>query len=393
MGKVKHGTAILDIGNGFIKVLVNQVPDTPNTPSARETFEGTIVTSKGMHASAIRKPAFLKKAIEHALQVTQGKIGTPIDSIYASISHPATQFIRKKKKHHLKRPMVFGENYMEQLVSRIQEQLQKDYPKYFFVTIEPISILIDGVDVTHTYQDSLARRSIEIEYGCLLYPNAILQAIQKILEPLVVEHAIIPSPLTTKTLISEEDCEIGAVVVDIGADVTNIAIWRRGVLIGARSLSAGGSSITNAIALALRVNVQEAERLKREYINKESPLPKIALQKALSTYRLSIAREIASYVKDIDTHKLFPGGITLIGGGSLFPEFPELLSDTVGLYTKIKKDIRVVTDTTTPPTIWNTSYALMCDAGGSHKKHKVVKDDGFFQRFMKFLSRVSDEVS
>ena len=59
--------------------------------------------------------------------------------------------------------------------------------------------------------------------------------------------------------------ECGVVLVDIGGGTSDIVFFKDGALRHASVLGVGGAHVTNDIAVGLRINVNEAEKLKRSY--------------------------------------------------------------------------------------------------------------------------------
>ena len=75
--------------------------------------------------------------------------------------------------------------------------------------------------------------------------------------------AIVASPLASgRATLTKEEREIGVALVEIGAGVTNIAIFAQDLLAGFASLPMGGQAITEDIASALGTPRAAAERLK-----------------------------------------------------------------------------------------------------------------------------------
>jgi len=75
--------------------------------------------------------------------------------------------------------------------------------------------------------------------------------------------SIVASPMATgAACLSEEDREMGIALVEMGAGVTNVALFAGGLLVGLTSLPMGGADITDDIASAFNIRRAQAERLK-----------------------------------------------------------------------------------------------------------------------------------
>jgi cell division protein FtsA len=145
------------------------------------------------------------------------------------------------------------------------------------------------------------------------------------------------SPLASGVgVLTQDEMERGAVVVDIGAGCTDVGVFANGSIAHGISLPVAGFSVTNDICQLLKTSWDEAERLKIAHANAyakavnpkdtvhvaqeghDSPRP---LQKrVLSEIVEARVREIALMVRaQIDSCGLYgslPGGLVLTGGGA-----------------------------------------------------------------------------
>ena len=75
--------------------------------------------------------------------------------------------------------------------------------------------------------------------------------------------SIVASPIATGvSCLTGEDREMGIALVEMGAGVTNVALFAGGLLVGLTSLPMGGADITDDIASAFNIRRAQAERLK-----------------------------------------------------------------------------------------------------------------------------------
>ncbi len=76
-------------------------------------------------------------------------------------------------------------------------------------------------------------------------------------------EAVVASPLAAgHACLSAEERELGVALVEIGGDVTNVAVYIGGMLLGLKALPFGSNDITDAIASAFGIRRFQAERLK-----------------------------------------------------------------------------------------------------------------------------------
>jgi cell division protein FtsA len=166
-----------------------------------------------------------------------------------------------------------------------------------------------------------------------------------VLEPIAVGEAIL----------SEDEKELGSVLVDIGGGKTNIAIYHHGAIRHTVVVPLGGELFTNDIAVGLRTSIPEAERLKREQgcalssmaqsddifevTGVGSRQPRTIAQTVLSDILQPRAEEIVHLVRNeirnAGYERQAGAGVVLVGGGAMLRGFAELAEDILDLPVRI----------------------------------------------------------
>ena len=174
----------------------------------------------------------------------------------------------------------------------------------------------------------------------------LIQNLVKCVEQLGIEtDDIILQPIaSSRSVLSNEERELGVVLVDIGGGTTDIAIWKEGSLIHSQIIPIGGNHFTNDLAIALKIPHNEAERVKinhgcvlQELINQSST---VSVQGIKGTKARQIqmslisdvlgarAEELFTIIKDVIEEKKLEnditGGFVLTGGGALVKGSMEL---------------------------------------------------------------------
>lgn len=76
-------------------------------------------------------------------------------------------------------------------------------------------------------------------------------------------EAVVAAPLASGyACLTEEERELGVALVEIGSDVTNVAVFAAGMLLGLTAIPRGSGEITDAVASAFGIRRFQAERLK-----------------------------------------------------------------------------------------------------------------------------------
>jgi cell division protein FtsA len=166
-----------------------------------------------------------------------------------------------------------------------------------------------------------------------------------VLEPIAVGEAIL----------TEDEKELGCVLVDIGGGKTNVAIYHRGAVRHTVVVPLGGELFTNDIAVGLRTSIPEAERLKRqqgcalssmakdeevfEVSGIGSRQPRAIAQTVLTEIVQPRAEEIVHLVRNeirnAGYERQAGAGVVLVGGGAMLRGFVELAEDILDMPVRI----------------------------------------------------------
>src|SRR5690606_28123532 len=82
---------------------------------------------------------------------------------------------------------------------------------------------------------------------------------------LSVEEVVLQPLASAEAVLSEDEKEIGAVLIDVGGGTSDIIIYVDGAVVHTSSIPIGGLSLTSDIATGLRTPMAEAERIKIKY--------------------------------------------------------------------------------------------------------------------------------
>ena len=161
-------------------------------------------------------------------------------------------------------------------------------------------------------------------------------------------NALVLQPLASSlAVLTEDEKELGVVLIDIGGGTTDIAIFSQGAIRHTEVIPFAGDQITNDIAMALRTPTIDAEDLKIQYgIAKQSladpqamiDVPGIGERETRPMSKQSLAAVIEPRVEELFTfvfdavkrsgyEHLISSGVVLTGGTALMPGVVELAEE------------------------------------------------------------------
>ena len=191
--------------------------------------------------------------------------------------------------------------------------------------------------------------TLEAEIRIIVAPSAVLGNIQRALQLSSLQGAqLIYSPLASaEAVLSREDAENGAVVVDIGEQLTHVGVFMRGALFHSAVIPIGGLHFTRDLEITKHLGgISIAERLKRVYgtalpqhvpaeeaVELEDEGRQVSrreLSEVLHARAVELLNMILSEIGRSDLIHEIHGGVHLVGGGALLPHLPILAQNILG---------------------------------------------------------------
>ena len=212
--------------------------------------------------------------------------------------------------------------------------------------VVPRSYHIDGME-TSSPKGAMGK-SISAVYDVVIGRTELKRNIHRALSDrtgLKVNGLIITPLATADVVLSDEEKRLGCMLVDLGAEITSVSIYRKGALCYYAALPLGGRNITRDLT-SLNMLEEKAEEIKCESgraIARETPSTiRINGLSYSDVSNLVVARaeEIAANVIEQISYaglkeKDLPAGIVCIGGGSHLHGMLELLETQSGLNARM----------------------------------------------------------
>lgn len=139
---------------------------------------------------------------------------------------------------------------------------------------------------------------------------------------------------TTRTLSVNFGVKQDILIVDFGAENTNLIIARNGVVAFSQTIGTGSDALTKVIAADFGLTDEDAEKYKISYgMDPQLEEGKIAivLQPLVNIIIEELKRTMSYYQSKIGGSNL--AGVYLTGGGSKLPKFDDYIRNAVGIET------------------------------------------------------------
>jgi cell division protein FtsA len=203
-----------------------------------------------------------------------------------------------------------------------------------------------------------------------------------------VEHFVLNPLASAEVVLNDTERSMGSIVCDMGGGTTDLAIYVDGDVWHTMVLPVGGNHITADIAQLLRLPIQQAEEIKKQYGH--AIKGEVGMEETFSVRpfgednpvlisRHDLAHIIEARVEEIFSlalqeikrsgyDGLLPAGMVLTGGGSLLPGIRQLASRALGMPVRTAQPEKLVglADRLNSPA-FSTSVGLLYWATAMHE--------------------------
>ena len=364
----------LDIGTTKICTIIGEITNDEinivgvgNSPSTG--------LSKGVVLNSENTVESIKKAVDDASRMAGVEVGT----VYAGI---AGGHIKGINSHGV--IAVSGNN---------KEVTQEDVDRVIdaakavaipmdreVIHVIPQEFIVDNQD---GIKDPVGMSGIRLEAEVHIVTAAVTSA-QNIVKSVeragyYVEDIVLQPLASSEAVLTQDEKDLGVILVDIGGGTTDIVIYSEGGIRHTAVLAIGGNFVTNDIAIGLRTPTAEAEELKKKYgcalsslIGHEEikvagvggradrAIPRRALAEVIQPRMEEIFELVGQEIRNNGFENKIAGGIVVTGGTAMMSGVSELaekiLSNSVRI--GVPKGISGLVDVVSSP-IYATGVGLV----------------------------------
>lgn len=259
-GRMDRIVSALDLGSQSVKFLIGEI----SNGNASIIGAGK-VPSKSISKGVVIDLNRAAEAVSEAKKVAETMAGKKANSVYVSVSGSHLYSLNNKGSIIVSRE---GREISKDDVKRVEESarvllLQANQRVIHAI---PRQFIIDGQGGIRN-PVGMSGIKLEEEVHIVTGSSTVLYNIEKVVSmvDLKKEAFVLQSLASSLSTLKEQEKELGVALVDIGAGTGDIAVFVNGSIAHTSVLPIGGEYITKDIAYALRVSLEEAERIKKDF--------------------------------------------------------------------------------------------------------------------------------
>lgn len=330
----------LDIGTAKIMVVVAEI-----LPGGTLKLAGLgVAPSNGLKRGVVVNIDATVQSIQQALKEAELMADCRIQRVYTGITGSHIRGINSSGMVAVKDKEVTAADVARVVETARAINISSDQR---LLLVEAQEFVIDGQDVKEPIGMSGIRleAKIHIVTGAQSAAENILKCVRRC--GLEVEQLMLNPLASSQAVLTDDERELGVVLVDIGAGTTDVAIFTGGAIRHTAVIPIAGDLITSDIAMALRTPTKDAEDIKVEsgyakqlLADPEAQVevpglgdrgPRMISKQALAGVIEPRVEEIFSLVQQViresGFEEVLSSGVVLTGGSVVMPGMVELGED------------------------------------------------------------------
>ncbi|HOV27519.1 MAG TPA: cell division protein FtsA [Pseudobacteroides sp.] len=258
MGNIIVG---MDIGTSKVSTVIGRVSKTGELEVLGHGMEQCNGIKKGIIVDIESTCSSIKSAVRKA----EAAAGLKISSAYVSINGIHTSIIKSRGRHAISNENreITSKDVDKVLLAARNIKISDDRE---IIDIVPQQFIVDGYDEIID-PVGMAGLTLEVDADIITGKITSVQNIVKSMEraDLKTDGLIMEALATSQIVLTQDEKEMGVILIDVGGGTTDISIFKNKNLIFNDCITVGGDHITNDVAIGLKIPFSEAEKIKKEF--------------------------------------------------------------------------------------------------------------------------------
>lgn len=345
----------IDLGTDSIKMVALESVGGEHQP---RVIGSSAVRGRGMRKGAVIDPEALAGAIREAKDALEKSTGMKNFEAHVAIGGAGLSFQKAKgliavsradgeiTKEDVKRACLASETAL----SRLQNKE--------IIHRVPLSYKIDNETKTNDPLGLVGSKLEAETFFITVFTQSIKNLLKALEETGIEVEEIVANPLPASYVaLGRREKEIGGMVLDLGASTTSMILFEEGLPYSLEVFPIGSEHITHDIAVGLKIDLDEAEKLKVNYGAVGSEAENFSKKPAKSASgaedlvyghysrkklseiieaRLSDVFElVGKHLKKVERARLLAAGVSIVGGGANLPGIESFTKDALDLPVRV----------------------------------------------------------
>jgi cell division protein FtsA len=250
--------AALDVGSSKVVCLVGRAD-----PGSLRVLGASLRESRGIKSGTITSLERAQESINDAVRAAENLADLRVQNVLVSINCGAPQSVTARAAMTLDGALV-SDAYLLELLAEGRAQCRLD--GHEIIQCAPTSYVVDEARGVRDPSGMFCQR-IGVQIHAVAVKPSPLQNLKLAVERchLTVGASVFAPYASGLAVLTPDEMQLGATVIDMGGGTTSIAVFLEGALVHADVVPLGGAHVTADIARMLAAPLSAAERIKTLY--------------------------------------------------------------------------------------------------------------------------------
>lgn len=260
MASKNNFSVVIDIGTSKLVAIAGQRSENREI----EILAFAKTPSRGIKRGIVFNVEEAANSISVLLEEIETQLNEKITQVDVAYAGQHMKMVDYKTSRFTSDDGVVSEFEIQDLYNEAKKvEVEKGYK---LIKVIPNSFVVDD-ETTDLNPVGITGKKIEANYKLVLIPEVYLANLNRVFDRVGIEFGEVAlSPLAlSETVLTDDEKELGAIVLDIGAGTTKMAIYRDNMLVYTVVIPFGGDVITHDIKEGCSILIKWAEQLKVQY--------------------------------------------------------------------------------------------------------------------------------
>ena len=347
----------IDIGTHHTKIVVVEEVVTPEGSSIHIIGTGLSQTS-GMRQGYVVDEQDVIASVRNAKQQAESVARIPIRKGFLAVGGVSLDEVRATGTTIISRAdQVITQLDVDKTLEAARDAAQPNFLNKKIMHEIPLEFRVDGLKSLGEPHGMKGTR-LEAEYlfiTVLAGHDASLTQVAESADIEVIDKMASPLAGSYVTLTKDQKMK-GCVLANIGAETVSIVVYDEGVPLSVKVFPLGGANVTDDLALAFKISLEDAEKLKLGRLG-GAMYPRKKVEEVISTRFRSMFEHIDKHLKVIGRKGALPAGIIISGGASGQSTIIDLAKNSLSLPSRVA-DLKVPAESKVRDATWAVAYGL-----------------------------------
>lgn len=261
MDKIGGTIVTIDIGTSKVGLIVTKV----NKFNKLEVVHVETKKCNAVVKGEIKEPYKIAEILKNSIAQIESRYGIRIKSSYANINNRYIDIDETIQSIEVDQTFGFVQQYdVDKLLNKMKDTQVASDKKV--IDIVPLEYYDENKNIITNLENAKTSK-LSLKAQIVIAQREYVEKVQSIFQyaGIKLDGLILQCISDANLVLSPEQKQRGVLLIDVGANSTDISIYRNDRIIYIDNIELGGETLTSDLSIVLETSIEEAEKVKRQY--------------------------------------------------------------------------------------------------------------------------------